>query len=65
MRLLAAVRLAASGSSRNALNAFSRASKSTGDEGLVASVASNISVVIVAPPMVDPSAGSVLSERSR
>ncbi len=52
MRLLAAVRLADSSSSRKALNAFSRASKSTGEEGRVARAASNISVVIAAPPCV-------------
>ena len=45
MRLLAAVRLAASGSSRKALSALSRASKSSGEAGRAASTASNISVV--------------------
>src|SRR6185437_5807245 len=52
MRLFAAGRLDDSSSSRNALSALRRASKSTGDEGRVASAASNISVVIDAPPVV-------------
>ncbi len=45
MRLLAAVRLAASGSARNLTSASSRARKSSGETGLLARTASNISVV--------------------
>ena len=44
MRLLAAVRLAASGSSRKRAERRRRASKSSGEAGRVASTASNISV---------------------
>src|SRR5256885_5694721 len=50
MRLLAAVRLADSGSSRKVLSALRRASKSSGEAGRAASTASNISVVTAAWP---------------
>ena len=50
MRLLAAVRLAASGISRKAASAASRASKSSGEAGRALSTASNISVLTATLP---------------
>ena len=56
MRLLAAVRLAASGSFRKAASARSRSSKSSGEAGRVSSTASNISVVTAALALDVPGA---------